>query len=138
MARAWPAGAKKFLHRRLRAHRAQGEGVVDELYDLAYEERANASLACFIEAGAVLNAFDSQAWLHELSVPTAVVVTTADRTVPPWRQDSLAALVPGARRLTVDAGHDAVIKNADAFLPVLRQACVAVGAQPTEGPGKEH
>lgn len=130
LARAWPAAAQAVLRRRLRAHRTKGEGVVEGLSDRAYDQRAQASLACFIEAGAVLNAFDSRAWLHELSVPTSVVITTADRRVAPWRQDSLAALIPGARRLTVDAGHDAVVSNAELFLPVLHRACTIAGGLP--------
>ena len=46
-----------------------------------------------------------------------------DKTVTPWRQEALAALIPGARRYVVDAGHDVVVDSPDLLLPVLVKAC---------------
>jgi pimeloyl-ACP methyl ester carboxylesterase len=44
--------------------------------------------------------------LAEISVPTVVMVGSADRTTPPNHARRLAAGVPGARLITVpDAGH---------------------------------
>jgi 3-oxoadipate enol-lactonase len=43
------------------------------------------------EAGRELGRFDSRAWLSELTVPSAVVVTTNDDAVPPSKQRELAA-----------------------------------------------
>jgi 3-oxoadipate enol-lactonase len=43
------------------------------------------------EAGRELGRFDSRAWLPELTVPSAVVVTTNDDVVPPSKQRELAA-----------------------------------------------
>ncbi|HTW10631.1 MAG TPA: alpha/beta hydrolase [Acidimicrobiales bacterium] len=94
----------------------------------AFEERRLSHLAAFIESGVELNAYDSTEWLPALRVPAAVVVTSRDRIVPPWRQESLAALIPGARRYVVDAGHDAVVTDAAAFLPVLVRACTDLAA----------
>jgi pimeloyl-ACP methyl ester carboxylesterase len=95
----------------------------------AMEERGLSHLAAYVEAGAELNAYDSSAWLAELRLPTAVVVTARDRTVAPWRQEAMAALVPGARRYSVEAGHDAAVTHSDIFLPVLAGACLAVAAR---------
>ena len=89
----------------------------------AFEERTMSDLAAFIEAGAELNAYDSSSWLPELEVPAAVLVTARDQVVAPWRQEAMAALIPGARRYVVDAGHDAVVARPSVFLPVLRDAC---------------
>lgn len=125
-ARHWHRTSQWVLRRRVAHHDAAGEAGGDHHAHWALEDRAHSSLAGFIEAGAVLNGFDSRSWLHQLEVPTAVVVTTADRRVPPWRQDTLTALIPGARRFPVDAGHDAVVSRRDLFFPALRQACVAV------------
>jgi 3-oxoadipate enol-lactonase len=98
--------------------------------DWALKERPLADLAAFIEAGVALNAYDSSAWLHELDLPAAVVVTQRDRIVAPWRQEAMAALIPDAKRYVVDAGHDAVVSRPEAFLPVLRDACAGlVGAR---------
>jgi 3-oxoadipate enol-lactonase len=89
----------------------------------AFQERTMSDLAAFIEAGAELNAYDSSSWLPELEIPAAVLVTARDEVVAPWRQEAMAALIPGARRYLVDAGHDAVVAKPDIFLPVLRDAC---------------
>jgi len=91
--------------------------------DWALAERTMSDLAAFIEAGAELNAYDSSPWLPELEVPTAVLVTTGDNVVAPWRQEAMWALIPGARRYAVDAGHDAAVARPGVFLPVLRDAC---------------
>ena len=89
----------------------------------ALAERSMSDLAAFIEAGAALNAYDSSRWLPQLDVPTAVLVTTGDTVVAPWRQEAMAALIPGARIYLVDGGHDAVVAQPDLFLPILRDAC---------------
>jgi pimeloyl-ACP methyl ester carboxylesterase len=86
-------------------------------------ERSKSDLATFIEAGAALNAYDSSSWLPDLEVPAAVVITSRDQTVAPWRQETLAALIPKARRYVVDAGHDVVVTAPDLLLPVLMNAC---------------
>jgi pimeloyl-ACP methyl ester carboxylesterase len=91
--------------------------------DWAFQERTMSDLAAFIEAGAELNAYDSSSWLPKLQVPAAVLVTARDKVVAPWRQEAMAALIPGARRYVVDAGHDAVVAKPAIFLPVLRDAC---------------
>ena len=88
-----------------------------------WRRRSKSDLATFIEAGAALNAYDSSGWLPELEVPAAVVITSRDQTVAPWRQETLAALIPGARRYVVDAGHDVVVAAPDLLLPVLVNAC---------------
>jgi pimeloyl-ACP methyl ester carboxylesterase len=89
----------------------------------ALAERSESDLATFIEAGAALNAYDSTSWLPDLEVPAAVIITARDQTVAPWRQEALAALIPGARRYVVDAGHDVVVAAPDVLLPVLVDAC---------------
>jgi 3-oxoadipate enol-lactonase len=111
---------------------AAGQGGGDEsapIYnwpswvEWALAERSMSDLAAFIEAGAVLNAYDSSPWLPQLDVPTAVLVTRGDEVVAPWRQERMAALIPGALRYVVDAGHDAAVSQPGVFLPVLRDAC---------------
>lgn len=127
-ARRWHRASQWVLRHRIARYDAAGEAGEGHHARWALEDRVHSSLAGFIEAGAVLNGFDSRPWLHGLEIPTAVVVTTADRRVPPWRQDALVALIPGARRFPVDAGHDAVVTKRDLFFPVLRQACLAVSS----------
>ncbi|HEX2577354.1 MAG TPA: hypothetical protein VHK88_13450, partial [Aquihabitans sp.] len=59
-------------------------------------------------------------------VPTAVVVTTRDRTVPARNQRRLAAAIPGAATFEVDGPHDSVVTHPDRYLPVLLEAVDAV------------
>ncbi len=92
----------------------------------ALAERSMSDLAAFIEAGAALNAYDSSGWLPQLDVPSAVLITAGDTVVAPWRQEAMAALIPGAQRFRVEGGHDAVVAQPDVFLPILRDACAAV------------
>jgi pimeloyl-ACP methyl ester carboxylesterase len=89
----------------------------------ALAERSMSDLAAFIEAGAALNAYDSSPWLPQLDVPSAVLITTGDTVVAPWRQEAMATLIPGARRYRVDGGHDAVVAQPEVFLPILHDAC---------------
>jgi pimeloyl-ACP methyl ester carboxylesterase len=91
--------------------------------DWALAERSKSDLAAFIEAGAALNAYDSSGWLPQLNVPAAVVITSRDRTVAPWRQRTLAELIPHADRYVLDAGHNAVVAAPEVLLPVLVNAC---------------
>jgi len=130
-ARSWPEGAAAFLKWRVTRHdRALANRGIrrQEPAAGAFEERLESHLAAFIEAGAELNAYDSSPWLPTLDLPVAVVVTSRDEVVAPWRQRALASLIPGARTYEVDAGHDAVIARPDLFLPVLANACLSLVA----------
>ena len=132
-ARRWPRTASGLLRwrltrhdravaaRRARALGAPGAGSFGANWEM--KERELSHLAAFIESGAELNAYDSTSWLPTLHIPAAVLVTARDSVVAPWRQEAMAALVPGAKRYLVDAGHDAVVAKPDVFLPVLAQAC---------------
>ena len=62
-----------------------------------------------LEAGRALGDFSSSDWLHEIDVPTSVVVTMRDQVVPLRRQARLFEWIPGAEAFRVDAGHDAVV-----------------------------
>lgn len=68
----------------------------------------------------------SNGWIGEVDVPTAVVVTTRDRTVPARNQRKLAASIPGATTFEVDGPHDSIVTRTDAYLPVLLDAVATV------------
>jgi 3-oxoadipate enol-lactonase len=68
----------------------------------------------------------SNDWIGEVDVPTAVIVTARDRTVPPRDQRRLAASIPHAGRFEVDGPHDAVVTRAGAYVPVLLDALASV------------
>ena len=62
-------------------------------------------------------------------VPTAVVVTTRDRAIPPSRQRLLARAIPGATTHEIDAGHAACTLQTESFVPALVEAVNTVHAR---------
>jgi 3-oxoadipate enol-lactonase len=89
-------------------------------------EAEGGSPAAYIQAAAALNSLDARAWMGEIDVPTAVVVTTEDRTVSPERQRWLAENIPDAVTFEVHSDHRACIDDAAEFVPTLLAACMQV------------
>jgi pimeloyl-ACP methyl ester carboxylesterase len=81
--------------------------------------------AALVEAARALGNFDARPWLAELRCPTASIITTRDRLVPPPRQLELARAV-GARIYPVDADHLSAVGDREQFLPALTAACRSV------------
>ncbi|MET1050505.1 MAG: alpha/beta fold hydrolase, partial [Acidimicrobiales bacterium] len=79
-----------------------------------------------LEAGQAIGAFSSHAWIGEVNVPTAVIVTEADRVVPPARQAKLAAAIPGATAHPVPMDHGGCVLEPELFVPVLKDAVTDV------------
>jgi pimeloyl-ACP methyl ester carboxylesterase len=77
-----------------------------------------------LEAGHATCQFDSGPWINEVDVPTAVVVTTQDRVIPPDTQRHLAESIPGATVHEVDDDHTACAHGP--FASALVSACRAV------------
>ena len=75
---------------------------------------------------AALGRFNSGPWIGEVDVPTSVVVTTRDRTIPARRQHRLAACIPGAEVVEVDGGHASLVLGAARFAPALDAALTSV------------
>jgi len=82
-----------------------------------------------LEAGRALGNFSSTDWLHEIDVPTSVIVTMRDPVVPLRRQVRLFDRIPDAEAFRVDGEHDAVVANADRFVPTLIRAVDSVIAR---------
>eukprot|EP01041_Mallomonas_annulata_P029280 gene29280-51244_t len=79
-----------------------------------------------LEAGKAIGSFSSRPWLGEVDVPTSVVITMRDRVVPVRRQVRLFESIKGAEAFRVDGDHDAVVANADRFVPTLLRAAHSV------------
>lgn len=75
---------------------------------------------------AAIGGFSSAPWIAEVDVPTAVIVTTRDRTIPHRRQRRLGECIPGAEVFEVDSGHAAIVLAADRFRPALLAALTSV------------
>jgi 3-oxoadipate enol-lactonase len=80
-----------------------------------------------IEAGHSLGTYNARHWLHEIDVPTTVMVTERDKAIPTHVQLELAERIPGATVVSVDDGHTVCAK--DSFAPPLLQACLQVAAR---------
>ena len=70
--------------------------------------------------------FDSAPWIGGLTAPTSVVVVTNDRMIPTRRQRRLADSIPSSVAFEVEGSHSALVLGADAFVPVLLEACRSV------------
>src|SRR4051812_29845992 len=102
----------------------------------AMRELRRGDPASLAAAAAALGRFSSHEWIGQVDVPTAVVLTTRDRAVPPQRQQKLADAIPGATVHPVDGDHLVCALGTHRFVPVLTRACRDVAAkagQNTEG-----
>ncbi len=81
------------------------------------------------QAVASLGRHHSTRWLSQVDVPTAVVVTTKDRVIPPDRQRDIAARIPGATVHEAACGHAGCVLEHQAFVPALLEAADAVTAR---------
>jgi pimeloyl-ACP methyl ester carboxylesterase len=96
-------------------------------------EMSDMDPATVLQATRALIRFSSHDWVSNIDVPTAVLVTTRDRLVPPRRQYRLATSIPGARIFEVEGDHLACVRAADRFVPALVEACEYVRARADEG-----
>ena len=88
----------------------------------AQEARRN-HLRSIIDAAHELSRFDSSDWIGRVDVPTAVVLSERDQTVPPEEQQRLADSITGATVHRVDARHDMCATRPDRFNAALLAAC---------------
>ena len=95
----------------------------DPLGEWMADELLLADPAALLSSMRSIGRFRSNDWIGEVDVPTAVVVTTRDRTVPARRQRQLAASIPAARLLEVDGPHDAIVTHPGRYLRALTEAC---------------
>lgn len=100
--------------------------------DFARHEMVATDAATVFQAARAVIRFSSRDWASNIDVPTAVVVTTRDRLVPPARQYRLAAAIPGARIFEVEGDHLACVRSAHVFVPTLLRACEYVSAAAAE------
>jgi 3-oxoadipate enol-lactonase len=95
----------------------------------AMRELRRGDPASLAAAAASLGRFSSHEWIGGVDVPTAVVVTTRDRAVPPQRQHKLADAIPGATVHPVEGDHLVCALRPERFVPVLVGACRDVASK---------
>lgn len=99
----------------------------------AAEEWARHDPTALMQCGMALSRYDATSWLGEIDVPTSVVLTEEDTTVPPRRQQALASAIPGAVTFPVAAAHRACDDSPKKFVPALLAAVASVAER--EGAG---
>jgi pimeloyl-ACP methyl ester carboxylesterase len=82
-----------------------------------------------------LGRFNSAPWITEVDVPTAVVVTESDHTIPERRQRRLAACIKGATVHEAPGGHASIVLGATTWLPVFLEAVADVVGRLDNEPG---
>jgi pimeloyl-ACP methyl ester carboxylesterase len=92
----------------------------------AHGQLRRTSLTTALAAIHAVCEFASTEWIGQVRVPTAVVVTTRDRVVPPSRQRRLAAAIPGAVSFDLDGDHGVCVTAPALFAETLLAACAAV------------
>jgi 3-oxoadipate enol-lactonase len=83
------------------------------------------------EAGRELGRFDSRGWLDSIDIPTSVVVTGRDRSVPPRKQAELAQRLRGTT-FHDEGDHDSVVVRGRDYVLVLIEA-LAAAREASEG-----
>lgn len=78
------------------------------------------------QAGFSLSRFDSSAWIGDVDVPHAVVVTERDGAVLPARQRRLADALPAPTVVPCDADHAGCVTRPRQFVPALLDALDSV------------
>ena len=116
---AAPAGVRRQMMRRFATARVDDPPA----QQWAMRELRRGDPASLAAAAAALGRFSSHDWIGQVDVPTAVVLTTRDRAVPPHRQQKLADAIPGATVHPVDGDHLVCALGAQRFVPVLVDAC---------------
>ena len=92
----------------------------------AMRETADHDWRAVLEAGRELGKFSSTEWIGGVDVASSSVLTMRDQVVPLRRQVKLLEQIPGCEAFRVDGMHDAVVANADRFVPTLIRAIESV------------
>ena len=117
LARYTPAQARAWLTDQLYLQRKS------QSWDAwAIEQVSSHDWRMVLEAGRAIGEFSSSEWIGEVDVPTGVVVTMLDQTVPLRRQVKLVEWIEHAEPFRVAAAHDACVSDAAHFVPQLVRA----------------
>jgi len=115
-----------------RATRSTAEALDVPTLDLAQwalEEWRSTSPWAVAQAVAALGRHHSTPWLSRIDVPTAVVVPSKDKAIPPARQRRLAARIPGATVHEAPCGHAGCVVQSDRFTPTFLEAVHVTSAR---------
>lgn len=105
--------------------------LADQLHEderrWALDELRRTSLRVVLETAREMAFHDSSEWIHEIEVPTAVLVTQQDRVVVPEHQEEIAELINTAKLFHYDGGHAACTDPE--YGRALTRACLDVAGR---------
>jgi pimeloyl-ACP methyl ester carboxylesterase len=106
------------------AAKAATEILLDpsDTHQWALAEWRSTSSWAVAQAVASLGRHHSTPWLHQIDIPTAVVVTTKDKVLSPERQRAIAGTIKGATVHPAECGHAGCVLDAKAFVPAFVEA----------------
>ncbi|HUP76622.1 MAG TPA: alpha/beta hydrolase [Acidimicrobiales bacterium] len=90
----------------------------------------NAELWVLASAMQAAARFDSRRWIGAVDAPTAIIVTTRDAIILPWRQRHLAQAIGAESVHNLRSGHLAPLRHPQRFADAIAAACAAVAAVP--------
>jgi pimeloyl-ACP methyl ester carboxylesterase len=90
----------------------------------ALDELRRTSLRVALEAAREMAFYDSSEWLHEIDVPSAVLVTEQDRVIDPEHQREIADIIPDAKLFLYNGGHACCTD--ETYGDALTQTCLDV------------
>jgi 3-oxoadipate enol-lactonase len=96
----------------------------DTLQAWAAAEMRRHNWRMLIEAGHASGNYNAHRWIHEVDVPTTVLITTKDRAISPMLQARLALSIPHAEIRRIDDGH--LVCASQDFADPLVNACLEV------------
>lgn len=127
LVRAVPGPAQRYMAR------AVNGKISDGPYALWFRaELVKSDPSALLSIGADLGRFRSTGWIGGVDVPVGFVLTTADRTVPTYRQRALARTFPGAPVAEVDGPHNSVVTKVDQWVAAFRSVLDRVAAEVTD------
>ncbi len=97
-----------------------------EMQRWAREELERGDARSVLEAAAELGRFSSHAWIHQVDIPTSVIVLMNDHLVPVRRQLKLARSIDHAVAAFVNGDHYSIGTAPEDFVPVLTHECRSV------------
>lgn len=98
-----------------------------DLRQWAAAEMRRHDVRTLIEVGQAIGTYNARRWISGIDVPSAVVVTTRDRAIPPAVQLDMALQIPDATIHRVEDGHVACARTD--YVPVLLAAIADVQAR---------
>lgn len=126
VADAWSGAAQTMVRWRVDRRVAS-----DPRADWMRSELERADPAGLLSSMRSLGRIRSNAWIGEVDVPVAVIITTKDRTVPTHNQRKLAGAIGSDRgrvaaTFAVEGPHDSIVSRTDQYLPELLAAAETV------------